>query len=529
MASDEAHEAGPSAEALSMDLQKLEDLIAREKKLEKGARDPENAAPAALGKLAPEQEAVRADTSKLREEDAARAGALSPSPSPSPSTDPKSARPGEPDEAARPGEGPGSPDSGNPAEPSDPADPSAAPREPGGEPAAPVRTEPPPAKPKPVLERKALERAEKAMAAARDAMEKGAVKEAGAKATEARSALEEAALAGKETLERLRARREWKKLKEEQEGTREDAEKIAARMQEAPPLVSTPEEGVPGKSDVEAAARDMQEASGSLGQGKAGKASKSQADSLDKLKTGREKTEAALEELQRALRERILAYLREKFTRMLNDQRVVSRETKSLDLKLRALRAAASADFPPGSAAPASIDRKDRLTAESLSARESAIAVLAEDVIDLLEEDGTTLVFPGVVVQIQGDLTNVSGLLSRIETGNRTQHIQREIEVSIEEILKALETAQKSPPPPNPNQGRSSKSGAGPLLPLSSELKMVRSLQKRVNERTTAFDLARKGDAALSPEEKLQVHAIAKKQGEVEDMLRKLKTAAREP
>ncbi|HVR73460.1 MAG TPA: hypothetical protein VMT52_03975, partial [Planctomycetota bacterium] len=71
MASDEAHEAGPSAEAVSMDLQKLEDLIAREKKLEKGARDPENAAPAALGKLAPEQEAVRADTSKLREEDAA--------------------------------------------------------------------------------------------------------------------------------------------------------------------------------------------------------------------------------------------------------------------------------------------------------------------------------------------------------------------------------------------------------------------------------------------------------------------------
>jgi len=201
---------------------------------------------------------------------------------------------------------------------------------------------------------------------------------------------------------------------------------------------------------------------------------------------------------------------------------VVTRETRSLDLKLRALRAALG---PEASRAEADA-RKDRRTAEALSERERSIAVIAEDVIDLLEEDGTTLVFPGIVEEVKADVLNAAGLLSRLESGETTQRIQKEVETALEEILKALELAQRSPPPPNPNQGRSSKSGAGPLLPLSAELKMVRSLQARVNERTRERDLARKPD--LTPEEKLQVGAIQKKQKEVETMLRKLRAAVGE-
>jgi hypothetical protein len=207
---------------------------------------------------------------------------------------------------------------------------------------------------------------------------------------------------------------------------------------------------------------------------------------------------------------------------MLNEQRVATRETRSLDLKLRALRAA----LGPEASRDEAEARKDRRTAETLSEKERAIALIAEDVIDLLAEDGTTLVFPGIVEEIRGDILNAAGLLSRMEAGERTQRIQKEVETALEEILKALEVAQKSPPPPNPNQGRSSKSGAGPLLPLSAELKMVRSLQARVNQRTREFDLARKPE--LTPEDKLQVSAIQKKQKEVEAMLRKLRAAVGE-
>jgi len=369
-----------------------------------------------------------------------------------------------------------------------------------------------------------LEKAEQAMGDAEQAMKGADRGRASSKTKEARAALEEAVASGREQLEKLRANREWKKLQEDQDRTKTEAEAIAERMQTPAPLVQSPEGGVPGQSDVQAATQDMQEATSELGAERPRRASRKQADSLDKLKEGRGKTEEALEELQRALRERLLAYLREKFTKMLAEQRAVTRETRSLDLKLRALKAvqgaaAASAEGPE-------IDRKDRQIAEALAAREAGIGVLADDVIDLLSEDGTTLVFPGVVEEVKRDIANVSGLLSRIETGERTQHIEREVEVAIEEILKALEQAQRSPPPPNPSQGRQSRSGAGPLLPLSAELKMVRSLQARVNERTKAFDLARKPD--LGAEDKLQLHAIQKKQKEVETMLRKLRAAAGE-
>ncbi|MBI4600646.1 MAG: hypothetical protein HY721_01670, partial [Planctomycetes bacterium] len=372
-------------------------------------------------------------------------------------------------------------------------------------------------------DKKALKRAEEAMAEARDAMKGGDVGRAAKKAQEAREALEEANLAAQDRLERLRAQRDFKALKDDQDETKAETDSIAERMKESPPFVAPPEGGVPGKGDVESAAGDMQASSGDLGQGQPGKASPKQAKATDKLKAGREKTEEALEELQRALRERILAYLREKFTKMLNEQRLVSRDTRSLDLKLKALRAAAAAQ----GSQPPEPDRKDRQLSEGLSKREAGLTLLADDVLDLLEEDGTTLVFPGVVEEVRADLLNASGLLSKLDTGDKTQRIQHEVEQALEDILRAIEVAQRSPPPPNPNQGRSSRSGAGPLLPLSSELKMVRALQARVNERTQTFDLAR-SRPDLTPEEKLQLNAIARKQKEVERMLRKLGAAVGE-
>ena len=93
---------------------------------------------------------------------------------------------------------------------------------------------------------------------------------------------------------------------------------------------------------------------------------------------------------------------------------------------------------------------------------------------------------------------------------------------NLEEILKALDEALKNPPPPNPNTGRKSQSGTAPLLPKSSELKMVRALQLRVNLRTTNFDLERAADTELTPGRKLQVQEIARKQKQIERVLRKI-------
>jgi hypothetical protein len=108
------------------------------------------------------------------------------------------------------------------------------------------------------------------------------------KATEARTALEEAIAQSREKIERLRAQRDFPNLQKEQDRTKTDTDALAKRMEETPPLIAPADSGVPGREDVEAAAGDMQKSSKDLGQGQAGKASKSQAQSLDNCaKAGR--------------------------------------------------------------------------------------------------------------------------------------------------------------------------------------------------------------------------------------------------
>jgi hypothetical protein len=60
-------------------------------------------------------------------------------------------------------------------------------------------------------------------------------------------------------------------------------------------------------------------------------------------------------------------------------------------------------------------------------------------------------------------------------------------------------------------------------LPLSAELKLVRALQGRVNERTKAFDAARPPE--LGPEDQAELESIRRNQKEAESMLRKLRGA----
>jgi hypothetical protein len=528
LASDEAEQAGAESQALAEDLALLEGLIREEKALEQESRDPARLADGKLPELAPRQKAVREATEALRKKERERQERR----------EAEAARQKSPPGGGRPGEHDHDHDHDHDHEHDHDHDHDHE-REAGHE--RPRGEEPgrgdaregdgAPLEPGAVLDGEKLAEAAAAMEGAEAALSSGAAGAAQRQTTAARAALEEAIGRAEERLQRLRLRRDFAKMKAEQDATREKTDDLAARMAEPPPLVATPEGDVPGREEVAQASGEMRDASQELGQGRPGRASRSQARALDRLNRGRERTEEALEQLQQAFRERLLAYLREKFGYMLAEQRSITQATRSLDLKLKALRLRGSELGSPGSGSAPEIERRDRQLAESLSAREGELMAVSEDILDLLQEDGTTLVFPQVVGEIRADLENVKGLLSRIETGELTQSIQRDIEKAIEEILAALEEAYKKPPPPNPNQGREGQSGTSPLLARSSELKMVRALQLRVNQRTRDFDLGRdpSGEAVeeLSPAKKLQVDEIARKQKQVEEILRQIAAGSR--
>ncbi len=515
LASDDAAKAGVESKELVNEQEILEDLIRRQSELEASVREPQDREQSS--DLAKKQSDVQRDTDALRDRDVERERQSEKESRPS---QPGRPRPVEPQgERPQPGERqPGEPQPGRPQ----PGDPQGGKPQPGESTGEKPPSEKPP-KPGSVLNQEALSTASQEMTKAQAALEAGEGTAARSTTRAAREALEAARQSAREKLERLRLKRNFEKLQKDQDVTKEDTDKLADKMKEPVPLLPS-EDGVPGRTEIQSASTDMQNASGQLGEGKAGGAGSSQKKALTKLDAAKEKVEESLERLQQALRDRLLAYLKDKFTKMLKEQRRISRQTNSLHLKLEAQRVVARTD---DSLAP-EIGRRERQTASRLAGRELELGRITEDVADLLAEDGTTLVFPQIIRALGGDLEHAASLLSAFEVGAETQQVQKQIEATIEEILKALEVAEKNPPPPNPNKGRNSQSGSAPLLPASAELKMVRSLQLRVNERTRIFDAERLGVENLTPAQKLECDAVRRKQKHVKDVLRKLAGAVGE-
>ncbi|MCH2581850.1 MAG: hypothetical protein MK133_11735, partial [Planctomycetes bacterium] len=170
--------------------------------------------------------------------------------------------------------------------------------------------------------------------------------QAAARAAEARQALEEAIKSSDQKLDEGRGKRDFPGMKKEQDGTKEKTGALLEKLSKRIPGVFSPDGGIPGKADVAKASEKMSGASGSLSGGKAGKAAGEQEEAIENLEKGREKVEDTLEALQEAFRNQLIAYLKQKFTYMLAEQKSASNSTRSLDLKLRALRLAAGEKTP---------------------------------------------------------------------------------------------------------------------------------------------------------------------------------------
>jgi hypothetical protein len=188
-----------------------------------------------------------------------------------------------------------------------------------------------------------------------------------------------------------------------------------------------------------------------------------------------EKAKAELEEVLRQLREeeleRMLAMLEARFRKMLELQLNVYEGTKRVDRVPLAERG-----------------RSDEIEAGRLSRKESQIVLEAENTLQILREEGSAVAFPEAVEQMVDDMEQVVVRLSQADVAEITQGIEEDIIAALEEMIEALQKAQQEnekkkqqgmPPegdPPDP-----------PLIDKIAELKMVRSLQIRVNTRTKRF------------------------------------------
>jgi len=248
----------------------------------------------------------------------------------------------------------------------------------------------------------------------------------------------------------------------------------------------------------------MQQASDNLRKQNPRNARTDQQRAIDELERAKREIEDRLAQLREELQEEILAALEARFRQMLERQKPVTIATADLE----------------GRRSSRSRTRAEQLTCTNLSKEETALAEMAQVALDIIVEEGTTVAFPRVVANLRDDLRSVARLLGEQNTGPYTQQMQKEIERTLEELIEALQKAQKENEDGGDGGGGGGQQQNPPLVPDSAELKLLKAAQLRVNRRTEGFDRHR--PAVLDPPMKREIGDISKRQQGVADITQEM-------
>ncbi len=254
----------------------------------------------------------------------------------------------------------------------------------------------------------------------------------------------------------------------------------SAQDQSAPP---NPNEN-PARKRLETARQRMQEAQNKLEEAKREGAVANQEKAIRELEEAKAELERILRQLREEEMERVLTMLESRFARMLQMQREVYEGTVRLDKVPEVER-----------------NHNHEIDSGRLSAKEAEIVLETEKALVLLREDGTAVAFPEAIQQVHADMEQVVQRLAQFKVNDITQAIEQDIIAAIEEMLAALKKAIQE----NQQRQQSGSQMAGegkdpPLVDLLAELRMIRTLQMRVNLRTDRYSKMIEGEQANNAE-----------------------------
>ena len=271
---------------------------------------------------------------------------------------------------------------------------------------------------------------------------------------------------------------------------------------------SSDQDDHPARKRIEAARERMRSARQKLQQAERKGAAEEQEEAVREL----EQAKAELEEILRQLREeeieQVLARLQARFLKMLQMQRAVHEGTSRLD--------EASKD---------GMTHNQEIEAARLSSQEAEIVLEAEKALTLLRDEGSAVAFPEALGQVRDDMRQVAGLLAEAKVGQATQQIEEDVMAALEEMIEALEVAQKDAEERRnrpPSAGRPGEPGDPSLVDLLAEVKMIRALQLRVNDRTQRYSKLISGDRAQNAEILEALHLLAQRQKRIHQITRDL-------
>lgn len=287
------------------------------------------------------------------------------------------------------------------------------------------------------------------------------------------------------------------------DGKGDDSQQAGGQQGGGRPLPISPSD--PGRKRLQDAIDSMKKAIARIQENKPDEVAGPQIDAIDGLVALRNRLQALLKQKREEEDLRLLAKLQARCEKMLEMQIKVRQGTGDLDQAIKA-RAAKEPE------------RIDIQKAQQLGDLEGAIVEVAVKAKELLQDEGTAVVFPVIFDQLSIDMKTVERrLASKTDTGTITQQIEDDIITTLKEMIAALKKAHKdrqSPPTPSTPgpQTPPRKPTPPPLVDELAELKMIKSLQLRVNARTRAYGMEYTGEQADAPTIKKELQNLADRQ-----------------
>ncbi len=260
--------------------------------------------------------------------------------------------------------------------------------------------------------------------------------------------------------------------------------------------------GTPGKKQVQDANEFQKQAEDQIKKENKTEASGKQDKAIDELEKARKRLEEILRQLREEEIERLLADLQRRCERMLQLQQEVYDGTVRVD---RAI----------GNNPEKKPTRTEEQKSLQLSDREEEIVRQANEAIRILEAEGTAVAFPEAFVQVRDDAKNVARRLGKADVGTVTQVIELDIIATLKDMIEALKKAQQEmqnrrgqPQPPGPPQDQK-------LIDLLAELKMIRAMQVRVNNRTKVYAEKYPGEQAQDLEIRKELDNLGQRERKI--------------
>jgi hypothetical protein len=291
----------------------------------------------------------------------------------------------------------------------------------------------------------------------------------------------------------------------------ESATRPADQSKQSESDESQQQQQTPGQRQVDQAGKHMQKAAQQMQQGSPQQADGQQQEAINQLEEALEELQETLQQLRQEQQEEQLRSLQSRFRSMLARQLAINTRTKELDDK-----------------GQRQWTHADELAVAELAQGEADLTEQAAQALRILEEDATTVLIPVLVEQLRDDLQSITSRLEKRKTGPATQQRQSLVAETLTELLDAVKQAQQQMRQRGQSQEGGGQRPESKLVPDSAELKLLRTRQKSLNERTKKFH-EQAGDPAQATDVQTELlQELGRQQQRLAELARRMYEQANE-